>query len=86
MNLQSPDVPHLFNTDGTLKGTPNFVVDTFKTAEAIDVDCDGTDELVMTQYASIGYHANYFGDVETVFKISNNELILISIELITDDK
>ena len=84
--IEEKDYPYLFNTDGTLKETSNFVVDTFKTVEAIDVDHDGTNELVMRQYASIGYHANYFADVETVFKISDNELILISIELITDDK
>lgn len=66
---------------GTLKGTPNFVVDTFKTVEAIDVDRDGTDELVMRQYASIGHHANYFGDVETVFKISNTMAVCFTLKI-----
>lgn len=46
--------PYLFNTDGTSRETPNFVVDTFKTVEAIDVDYDGSEELVMRQYVSIG--------------------------------
>ncbi len=73
--------PYLFNVDGTSKGTPNFVVDSSKSVEAIDIDHDGSEELVMRQYVSIGWNANYIGDCITVWKIMKDELILVSVTI-----
>ena len=75
--------PYLFNEDGTPMENPNFVVDTFKTIEAVDIDNDGSDELVMRQYCSIGWHANYIGDLESVWKLIDGKLVLISLKLYT---
>ena len=47
---------YLFNVDGTSKGSPNFMVDTFKSVKANDIDCDDSEELVMRQYVSIGWN------------------------------
>ena len=75
--------PYLFNEDGTPMENPNFVVDTFKTIEAVDIDNDGSGELVMRQYCSIGWHANYIGDLESVWKLIDGKLVLISLKLYT---
>ncbi len=73
--------PYLFNTDGTSKGTPNFAVGTFKSVKAIDIDYNGLEELVMRQYVSIGWNANYIGDCISVWKIMNDELTLVSVTI-----
>jgi len=75
--VDAEDYPRLFNEDGTSSGNPNFVVDTFKTVEVVDVDGDGAEELIMRQYCSIGWHANYIGDFESIWKVSNDNMILI---------
>lgn len=75
--------PYLFNDDGSPKDNPCFALDTFKTAEIEDVDGDGVDELTFRQYVSIGWHANYIGDCESVWKIIDGELTLISLKLRT---
>ena len=72
---------YLFNVDGTSKGSPNFMVDTFKSVKANDIDCDGSEELVMRQYVSIGWNANYIGDCISVWKIMNDELTLVSVTI-----
>lgn len=81
--VDEEDYQYLFNEDGTPMDNPNFVVDTFKTVEAVDIDNDGSEKLVMRQYCSIGWHANYIGDLESVWKLIDGELTLISLKLYT---
>lgn len=75
--VDDEDYPYLFNEDGKSLGNPNFLVDTFKTVEVVDVDGDGAEELVMKQYCSIGWHANYIGDFESIWQVLNENMILI---------
>ena len=81
--VDDEDYPYLFNEDGTPESNPNFVVDTFKIVEVVDVDGDGGEELVMRQYCSVGWHANYIGDCESVWKLIDGELVLLSLKLYT---
>ena len=74
----------MFKADGSPDDAPNFTVDTFKTAEARDVDGDGIKELVLRQYASIGWHANYMGDIESVWRFTESGPVLISVKLYTE--
>lgn len=74
--------PYLFSEDGTPIDNPNFAIDTFKTVKVNDVDEDGAEELVMRQYVSIGCHANYIGDCESVWKIVNSQVVLMDLRLI----
>lgn len=72
---------YLFNDDGSPKDNPCFAVDTFKTVEIMDSD-DGAEELVMMrQYCSIGWHANYIGDCVSLWKITGGNLNLIDLHL-----
>ena len=74
--------PYLFNDDGSPKDNPCFAVDTFKTVEIMDADEDGAEELVMMrQYCSIGWHANYIGDCVSLWKVTEGELNLIDLYL-----
>ena len=75
--------PYLFTADGSPKGSPNFVIDSFKTVEVVDINNDGVEEILLNQYASVGWHANHFADCISVFKfIDDGMLTLISIELV----
>ena len=74
---------YLFNVDGTAKeGAPNFVVDTVKAVSIRDIDNDGAEEIILEQYCSLGWHANYFADCISVFKVIDGKLSLISVELV----
>lgn len=70
--------PYIFNPDGTPEGNPHFVVDPFKNIEVVG------DELVMQQYVSLGWHANYIGDCISVWKFVDDELTLVSVQLVFD--
>ena len=52
----------------------DLLIDTFYSAEALDTDSDGCEELVCRQYAWVQYHSNHVGDVVTTFKITDNGL------------
>lgn len=69
---------YIFNPDGTPKGCPHFVIDPFKNIEVVG------DELVMQQYVSLGWHANYIGDCISVWKVVDDELTLVSVQLVFD--
>ncbi len=74
---------YLFNADGSPKGSPNFMIDSFKTVEVVDINNDGVEEILLEQYASMGWHANHFADCISVFNFTDDgKLTLISIELV----
>lgn len=79
--VEADTMPYLFNDDGSPQERVQINVDTFKTVEMVDVDDDGSDEIFMRQYASVGWHSNYIGDCESTWKLMDGELKLISVSL-----
>ena len=76
--VSEEDHPHLFYEDGS----PNhcdLLIDSFYHAESEDVDGDGCEELILSQYSSLGWHANYIGDCVTVFKLNGHSLGLVDL-------
>lgn len=75
------DLKYIFDKTGALDDSHQFTVDTFKSAEAKDVDGDGCEEIEMRQFTSIVCHANYLGDCVSTWKLTNNELKLIDLKI-----
>lgn len=75
------DLKYIFDKNGKLDESHGFAVDTFKSAEAKDVDGDGCEEIEMRQFSSIVSHANYLGDCVSTWKLVNNELRLIDLKI-----
>ncbi len=80
-NVPDSVYPYLFDENGNAQEPHLFRIDSFNTVEIADVDTDGCDEIVLHQYTSIGWHANYIGDCISIFKLVDGDLKLISIDI-----
>ena len=69
------EYPYLFDEDGNAQGF-YLRIDSFYDAEAEDTDGDGCEEIILRQYTSLGWHANYIGDCVTVFRLNGNSFEL----------
>ena len=79
--VPAEDYKYIFNEDGSLSDSHQFMVDTFNTATPKDVDGDGCEEIELRQFTSLVCHADYLGDCVTTWKLVGKEFKLIDLRI-----
>lgn len=79
------DYRYVFKDAGTLFSGIDLYVDHFYDAKVTDSNNDGRDELVLYQYAWLGWHANGIGSCVTVFEEVDGTFCMTDIRLELDE-